>query len=166
MFRKIEDFEHVWNYEVEITAKLYDQLTDESLNTKVTEDGRDLGFIAWHLAQTLEEMLALVGLKINAPTQEDARPNSASEIKEAFELGGKSVLEEVKANWTDETLLEVDDMYGMKWTRGTTLYNLAAHHAHHRGQMTVLMRQAGLKVVGVYGPAKEEWDEMGMPAMA
>lgn len=166
MFRKIEDFEHVWNYEIEITAKLYGQLTDESLTTKVTDDGRNLGFIAWHIAQTMEEMLKLVGLKVNAPTPEDNAPTSAAEIKEAFELGGKSVLEEIKSNWTDESLLEEDNMYGMQWTRGTTLYNLAAHQAHHRGQMTVLMRQAGLKVVGVYGPAREEWDEMGMPAMA
>ena len=28
----------------------------------------------------------------------------------------------------------------------------------------VLMRQAGLKVPGVYGPAREEWAAMGMPA--
>jgi uncharacterized damage-inducible protein DinB len=29
--------------------------------------------------------------------------------------------------------------------------------------MTVLMRQAGIKVPGVYGPAKEEWAAYGMP---
>jgi len=27
-----------------------------------------------------------------------------------------------------------------------------------------LMRQAGLKVPGIYGPSKEEWALMGMPA--
>jgi uncharacterized damage-inducible protein DinB len=30
--------------------------------------------------------------------------------------------------------------------------------------MTVLMRQAGLKVPGVYGPALEEWNAFGAPA--
>jgi hypothetical protein len=29
--------------------------------------------------------------------------------------------------------------------------------------MTVLMRQAGLVVPGVYGPAREEWAVYGMP---
>jgi uncharacterized damage-inducible protein DinB len=29
-----------------------------------------------------------------------------------------------------------------------------------RGQLTVLMRQADLKVPGVYGPSKEEWEAM------
>ena len=37
------------------------------------------------------------------------------------------------------------------------LMTLINHQNHHRGQMTVLMRQAGLTVPGVYGPAKEEW---------
>ena len=56
-------------------------------------------------------------------------------------------------------------MYGMSWKRGTTLSILVNHQAHHRGQMTVLMRQAGLMVPGVYGPAKEEWASMGMESM-
>jgi uncharacterized damage-inducible protein DinB len=29
--------------------------------------------------------------------------------------------------------------------------------------MTVLMRQAGLKVPGIYGPSREEWSQFGMP---
>ena len=166
MFRKIADFEKSWNYEVEQTTKLFHLLTDESLTQKVSEDGRELGVLAWHLAQTMEEMLKLVGLKINAPTPEDACPKAAAEITEAFELAGQSVLEELKAHWNDDTLLEEDSMYGETWKRGETLYYLTAHQTHHRGQITVLMRQAGLKVVGLYGPAREEWEEMGMPAMA
>ncbi|MDH3493519.1 MAG: DinB family protein [Acidobacteriota bacterium] len=166
MFRKIEDFEESWKYETEQTVKLLKNLTDESLSQKVTEDGRELGFIAWHVAQTMDEMLQLAGLKINAPNPEAPCPKTAAEITEAFDLGARSVLDEVKTNWTDETLLEEDKMYGETWARGKTLYLLVTHQAHHRGQITVLMRQAGLKVIGVYGPAKEEWDEMGMPALA
>jgi len=41
---------------------------------------------------------------------------------------------------------------------------LIQHQNHHRGQMTVLMRQAGLTVPGIYGPAKEEWGNFGMEA--
>jgi len=52
-------------------------------------------------------------------------------------------------------------MYGEMWTIETVLKVLFTHQIHHRGQMTVLMRQAGLKVPGLYGPAKEEWAEFG-----
>ena len=166
MYRKIEDFERDWKYEVDQTVNLLKNLTDESLGQKVTEDGRELGFLAWHMAQTMEEMLKLVGLKIDAPSPDAECPTSADKIVEAFEKGGNSVLKEVKENWTDETLEQEDEMYGNKWKRGLTLLYLMLHQAHHRGQITVLMRQAGLKVVGIYGPAKEEWEEQGMPAMA
>lgn len=166
MFRKIADFDKAWTYEHDQTVKLLGSITDESLTRKVTDDGRELGFLIWHLAQTLEEMPKLVGLKINAPSAETPCPKTAAQIKDGFETASKSVLEEVKKHWTDETLLETDNMYGETWTRGETLFYMIAHQAHHRGQITVLMRQAGLKVTGIYGPAKEEWQEMGMPTVA
>jgi len=166
MYRKIEDFAQSWNYETEITTKLFSNLTDESLNQEVIENGRTLGFIAWHIVITLGEMLEKVGLNIDCPPEDSTVPSNAKEIAETFERAAKSVNEEVKKNWTDETLLIEDEMYGMIWKRGTTLSSLINHQAHHRGQMTVLMRQAGVPVIGVYGPAKEEWEAMGMAAMA
>jgi uncharacterized damage-inducible protein DinB len=166
MFRKIEDFQKAWSYEAESTVKLFNHLTDESLNRKVTEDGRSLGFLAWHLVTTLQEMPGHVGLKIDAPAPDTETPQTVAEIVSAFEKGAKSVVEEVQKSWTDETLLQEDSLYGETWTRGLTLMYLLVHQTHHRGQITVLMRQAGLPVSGIYGPAKEEWQALGMPAMA
>jgi uncharacterized damage-inducible protein DinB len=165
MLRTIEDFKKDWAYEAASTGKILNALTDESLGQKVTPDGRSLGFLAWHLTQTLPEMLGHTGLKIDGPAHDAECPTSASDIAAAYEKAAKSVTQEVGANWKDETLLETDNMYGETWPRGVTLFALIAHQAHHRGQMTVLMRQAGLKVPGVYGPAKEEWAAMGAPAM-
>ena len=34
------------------------------------------------------------------------------------------------------------------------IMGLIKHIVHHRGQVTVLMRQAGIKPFGVYGPPK------------
>ena len=166
MLRKIEDFQKDWVYEAEMTGKVLRALTDESLGQKVYDEGRDLGFLGWHLAQTLGEMLGLVKLSIDGPKHNAPRPDSAAEIAEAYEKAAKSVTDEINANWTDETLLETDEMYGETWARGLTLFYLIAHQAHHRGQMTVLMRQAGLAVPGVYGPSKEEWAAFGAPALA
>lgn len=168
MFRKIEDFQKAWAYETESTIKLFNNLTDASLHQKVTADGgRSLGFLAWHLVTTLPEMLGQVGLKIDAPSHDEGEtPPTVAEIVSAFEKGAKSVSEEIGKNWTDETLLQEDNLYGETWTRGMTLMTMLVHQTHHRGQMTVLMRQAGVPVTGIYGPAKEEWQTLGMPAMA
>ena len=165
MLRRIDDFLKDWEYEAEATGKVLSALTDESLSQKVTPEGRSLGFLAWHLTQTLPEMLGHTGLKIEGPGHDKECPTSAAEIASAYEEAAKSVAEEVRANWSDETLLETDSMYGETWTRGVTLFALIAHQAHHRGQMTVLMRQAGLRVPGIYGPAKEDWEAMGVPTM-
>ncbi len=166
MYRKIEDFVNDWAYETEVTTKLFSNLTEESLNQKVTENGRTLGFLAWHVVITLGEMLGKVGLTIDCPPEDASVPASAREITEIFGKAAKSVSAEVSKNWTDETLLIEDEMYEMIWKRGTTLSSLINHQAHHRGQITVLMRQANVPVIGVYGPAKEEWEAMGIPALA
>ena len=166
MFRKISDFEKAWTYEAEMTGKILQTLTDSTMRQKVTEDGRTLGFIGWHLTLTLGEMLGLVGLTIDCPKEDSECPAAAAQIASTYEKAAASVSNEVTANWTDETLLQKDEMYGETWSRGMTLFYLIAHQAHHRGQMTVLMRQAGLPIPGVYGPSKEEWAAMGAPAMA
>ena len=166
MLRTIADFQKAWAYEAEMTGKVLDALTDESLDQKVTEDGRGLGFLGWHLTQTLGEMLGLVGLKVDAPAVDQECPTNAGAISAEYAKAARSVSDEINKNWTDETLLQEDEMYGETWKRGLTLFYMIAHQAHHRGQMTVLMRQAGVPVPGVYGPSKEEWAAMGAPAMA
>jgi uncharacterized damage-inducible protein DinB len=162
MYTSSSKFLKDWKYESEATEKLMKNLTDESLNQKVTPDGRSLGFISWHIALTIPEMLGKTGLKLDGPSESSPIPGSAKEILAVFDKASRSLSEQIEKNWTDETLETEDEMYGEKWKKGMTLSALILHQAHHRGQMTVLMRQAGLKVTGVYGPSKEEWADMGM----
>jgi uncharacterized damage-inducible protein DinB len=164
MYRTIQDFLNDWQYENEATLKVFKNLTDASLNQKVTPNGRSLGFLAWHIVISLGEMGGKAGLNIIAPPENSPVPVKASDIVAAYETAGASVASEVKNKWNDSMLLEKIEMYGEKWSRGSTISSLSAHQVHHRAQMTVLMRQAGLKVPGVYGPSHEEWSQIGMPA--
>ena len=162
MFRTINDFLDAWKYESEATLKVFKNLTDDSLNQKVTPDGRSLGFIAWHITDTIPEMLSKTGLPFHHDENTPV-PTSVEIIKDIYRTSSKSVTELIYKNWIDEMLSDDLNMYGQIWKRASVLSSLIAHQAHHRGQMTVLMRQAGLKVPGIYGPAKEEWAEYGMP---
>jgi uncharacterized damage-inducible protein DinB len=164
MFRKIEDFLAGWEYETEATLKVFRALTDESLQGEPHPDLRTLGRLAWHIAQTIPEMGGRAGLKLEGPGGTDPIPTSAAEIGARYEEAADSLAREVSFNWTEKDLEVEDEMYGEKWPRGKTLASLVTHQAHHRGQMTILMRQAGLKVPGVYGPSKEEWEAFRMPA--
>ena len=163
MYRTVQDFLDDWRYENLSTLKIFKNLTDESLSQKVSPEGRSLGFLAWHIVLSLGEMGDKAGLNVDAPAETTPQPNDASAIKEAYERAGASLAAEIKENWNDPMLPEVILMYGEKWTRGATLSALLKHQVHHRAQMTVLMRQAGLKVPGVYGPSQEEWKSLGMP---
>jgi uncharacterized damage-inducible protein DinB len=162
MFRNLEDFQKSWEYETECTLKLLRALTDPSLQQAVTPHDRTLGRIAWHVVTTVPEMMGRAGLKLSGPTHDAPMPTEARAFAPAYETVAKSLAEQLREQWTDATLTQKDDMYGERWKRGFTLAVLIRHQAHHRGQMTVLMRQAHLKVPGVYGPAREEWGEFGM----
>jgi uncharacterized damage-inducible protein DinB len=161
MFRRVSDFLKAWEQESGSTLKVLRALTDDSLAQAVTSDDRTLGRLAWHLATTPGEMLERTGSKLAGPTHDSAPPSSAAPIVAAYGAAAKAVADAVGA-WTDATLEVEDEMYGESWPRGLTLQALIVHQAHHRGQMTVLMRQAGLGVPGVYGPSREEWTAYGM----
>jgi uncharacterized damage-inducible protein DinB len=162
MIRRISDFEQMWSQEIEGTQKILKHLTDRSLAQCVDSDSRTLGRVAWHIVTTISEMISKTGLVLAGPHPEAPVPATAKEIFRAYSDAAISLLEQVKKNWTDTTLEQKDNMYGEMWTRGSTLEGLILHQTHHRGQMTVLMRQAGLDVPGVYGPARQEWAAFGM----
>jgi uncharacterized damage-inducible protein DinB len=164
MYRTIEDFLRNWEYEAASTGKVIGAMTDETIGQPVAPGHRTLGRLAWHLAQSIPEMMNLTGLSVTGVDPAAPVPDSVAAIKRAYENTSAALAREVKNRWNDATLEIEDNMYGEKWKRGITLTALMMHQAHHRGQMTVLLRQAGLKVPGVYGPAMEDWAAYGQPA--
>ncbi len=166
MFTSVAEFLDTWKHEAKWTHNVLAGLTDESLAQAVEPEGRTLGRIGWHLTQTMPEMMTRTGLKVEGPSEHEPPPASAATIVAAYDAAATSLGDQVGKKWNDEKLHEVDEMYGEKWKKGETLTVLVLHQVHHRGQMTVLMRQAGLRVPSFYGPAREDWAQWGMPAPA
>ena len=165
MFRSVKDFEKEFQVESEGSLKILRALTATALDQRVAPEYRSLGRLAWHLVQSQVDMATKSGLSVQGPDWDTPIPANVENIAAAYERVSRDVLNEVRTKWTDASLLEEHDLYGENWANGFTLEILIRHEAHHRGQMTVLMRQAGLVVPGMYGPAKEEWDAYGMPPM-
>lgn len=164
MFRRVTDFLAVWEYETEATLKILGALTDASLAQRFHPDVRTLGRLAWHITQSIPEMGLRTGLRVAGPGEHEPIPTSAAELAARYREAADSLARQVQDGWNDAELEVEDEMYGERWPRGRTLFVISGHQAHHRAQMTVLMRLAGLPVPGVYGPAKEEWGQLGMPA--
>lgn len=164
MYTTVTELVSDWNYEAASTQKVLDSLTDESLLQQVSPNGRTLGQIAWHTTTSIPEFLSEFGFKSEALKDSDHVPSSAKEIAETFKEIGAKAAEIMKQQWTDDSLKQVQNAFGREMTNAAIVLLLIKHIIHHRGQMTVLMRQAEIKVPGVYGPAKEEWSQLGMEA--
>lgn len=162
MYATIDQFIGHWQFESASTQSVFDALTDASLSREAYPGGRTIGRLAWHIAQTIPEMMARTGLKIDGVDEHAPVPSSAAAIANGYRAAAASLAEQIRSRWIDPTLEETDDMYGERWTRRMTLSALVSHQTHHRGQLTVLMRQAGLPIPGIYGPTKEAWAQMGM----
>ena len=162
MYHTIGEFVEDWKRESAATKKVMAALTDASLAARVSPEGRTLGCLAWHTVLTLGEMAVKTGVRVQAPPEDAPEPARAADIAAAYGTASRSLGDDLAARWKDAMLQEKFEMYGSTWTRESALASVVRHEIHHRGQMTVLMRQAGLRVPGVYGPAKEEWASMGM----
>ena len=162
MFRKVDDFLRTWDYETEATLKTFRALTEASLSEPVAPGGRTLGAIGWHCVVTIPEMMKRAGIPVTGPAPDAPQPALAEMVRE-YEACARVLAASLPQRWTDAMLAETIPMYGEEWPRGAVLSALVLHQTHHRAQMTVLMRQAGLKVPGIYGPAREEWAAMNMP---
>ncbi|UKS25779.1 DinB family protein [Paenibacillus sp. HWE-109] len=162
MFTTIQDFVNEWTRENQSTQRVLDTLTDASLSQKIAPDFRSLGQLGWHIATTIHEMLSRTGLTFDPPGGEHHAPASAKTIADTYRAAAAGLTSAIHSQWTDESLAESTDMYGEQWKNATTLRSLISHEIHHRGEMIVLMRQAGLRVPDIYGPTREDWIAQGM----
>ncbi|MFS1519545.1 DinB family protein [Bacillus sp. SCS-151] len=164
MYRSLNDFLISWEFEAKATSKILKNLNDESLSFEVAPHHWTLGRIAWHTVTSIKVISSQGDLSFEAPSEDWSIPSSVDTIVESYDQSSNAFVEALKAQWTDESLLDQIDFFGQKMPKGSLLLFLNQHQTHHRGQITILMRQAGLSVPGIYGPSKEEWALMGMDA--
>jgi len=162
MYVTISDFIKEWNREAMLTQNVFDGLTDESLKQQVYPEGRTLGRIAWHLTTNIPDYLTHFGLNIDGVKNAENVPTSAKEIAETFKEVSSLVAQIIEKQWTDKSIEQIQEAFGRQESNAQILMGLIKHIVHHRGQITVLMRQVGLKPFGVYGPPKEDWIHLGV----
>nr|WP_249310326.1 DinB family protein [Bacillus sp. FJAT-49736] len=137
-----------------------DVLTDESLNQEVSPGLYSIGSLAWHLTGAVYYFPSQVGLTFEVPDLQKEAPKSAAEISATYKTVSQRLSEAFSEQVSDEDLNKMVNLFGMDMPVQAVYRLLIQHQAHHRGQLTVLMRLAGLKVPGIYGPSKEEWEAM------
>jgi uncharacterized damage-inducible protein DinB len=155
MFSDANAFLADYTWESASTAKVLGALTDASLAREKAPDHNTLGDIAWHVATAPLYMLSQVGFNFDPTQVQKPEKLTAAAITAMHE----KISAEVKAQTAGKTPAELAKVYHvfgmMDWPCGQMLTVLLNHEIHHRGQISVLMRQAGLVVPSIYGPTKE-----------
>lgn len=154
MYRTVEDFIEDWSNSAAGTLNVLKAMTNDKLDQRIVEGHNTLGWLAWHLVGSAGAFGHFAGLQIPGPGREEPMPTDVSEIVKAYEKAVDAYKMEA-AKLTNEMLLEEINGFTGPVARGKFLRSLIDHQTHHRGQMTVLLRQAGLIVPGVMGPTKE-----------
>ena len=170
MFRRVDDFKTIWQQEADKTLAVFETIPDAAAHQAVDPQHRDLRRLAWHLVETILELPQNLGLKVQGPVGLGPNgfiatppPPTMAEILATYRAVSDSLLDHI-CSWSNTELGRNFSLYGETWTGAFALYVLVSHQAHHRGQMTVLMRQAGLTVPSLYGPTKEGWAQFGLEA--
>ncbi len=170
MFRRVEDVKTIWAQEAEKTLAVFQAIPDAAAHQAVDPQHRDLRRLAWHLVETVLELPQNLGLRVKGPVGlgpdgfiAAPPPATMAEIAMTYQAVSASLLDHL-GSWSNTELGRSFTLYGESWTGAYAFYVLVSHQTHHRAQMTVLMRQAGLKPPALYGPTREGWAEFGMEA--
>ena len=155
MYRTVEDFINDWSESAASTLNVIRAISDDKLDVAIVEGHNSLGWLAWHVTTApvmFGNMLAGLGLEVKFDP--NAQVETVAEIAAAYEEMMAEVTAKVSALTDAEMLTEVKGIHGPV-PRGAILRKMIDHQIHHLGQMTVLLRQAGLVVPPVMGPTKE-----------
>jgi uncharacterized damage-inducible protein DinB len=98
MLRSLNDFHTVWKDESATTQKVLAALTDASLAQAVANDHRTLGRMAWHVAQTIPEMMLKIRLSVEGADEHAPVPATAKMIADTYARSAASLGEQMRAH--------------------------------------------------------------------
>lgn len=155
MYRKIDDFIKDWQHNSAGTIAIMESITEDKKHVAIVEGHNSLEFLSWHLTNAPLFFCGLIGQSLNVQINPSTPPSTMKEIIDEYKKVNEEVVNAVKK--LDDSSLEKEvDMIGQPTAIGAVLRMLIDHQTHHRAQMQVLLRQAGLPVPGVMGPTKEQ----------
>jgi uncharacterized damage-inducible protein DinB len=148
--------------EAQTTRRVLERVPGDQLGFKPHEKSWTLGQLALHVAQLPGGVAELSATSpAQAPGFNQGSCKSAAELIPAFEASlarARQVLDgasdaELMSDW----VLLNGDQEIMRLPRVALLRSLMLNHSyHHRGQLTVYLRELNVPVPSIYGPSADE----------
>ncbi len=166
----LESFIRVWEHESKLTASLLRSLPAGQYEFRPDPLGRSLGELAWHLSEI--EGYMTFGIEVGSllPGQRPPgleRPRMIEPLVAGYERVHTDAVARAR-KLTDEDLEREIPFFNGKPVRiRDVLWSAILHHEiHHRGQLQMLVRQAGGVPAAMYGPSREDTAAMRAAAKA
>ena len=150
--------------EAATTRRVLERVPDAKLAWKPAEKSRTLGQLAWHIAGTPG---AIAGLSTVNPapvpdfSKMERSPATTAEVLAAHDQS-LSQAKAILAGLDDSALMETWRMSGggqdvMAMPRIALLRSIMLNHwYHHRGQLSVYLRELNVPLPSIYGPSADE----------
>jgi uncharacterized damage-inducible protein DinB len=149
--------------EAQITRRVLERVPESGLSWRPHEKSMTLGQLALHVATTPGGVAEIASLPDLDEPPAFARPQAAStaellpaleqSLARARELVGAMSDEAMQEIWT----LRVNGAAVMAVPRGALLRSIMLNHwYHHRGQLSVYLRQLNVPLPSIYGPSADE----------
>jgi uncharacterized damage-inducible protein DinB len=149
--------------ETQTTRRVLERVPGNQLAWRPHEKARTLGELALHVAMVPGAVAELVASPspAQAPQFTDPSPKSVSELIPALD---ESIAKarKVLGSMNDATLMETwrlmqGDRELFAVPRVAMLRSVMLNHwYHHRGQLTVYLRELGVPIPSIYGPSADE----------
>jgi uncharacterized damage-inducible protein DinB len=159
----IDDLLQEMDQEAKATRRVLERVPDNQLNWRPHEKARTLGELAMHVAIIPGALAELITSPSphQVPQFTDPVPKSASELNPALEdsLGkARSALSKMDENKLKEVWRSMNgDEELFATSRHALLRELMLNHwYHHRGQLTVYLKQLDVPIPSIYGPSADE----------
>jgi len=148
--------------EAKTTRRVLERVPDHQLGWRPHPKSRTLGELALHVAGTPGAVAKLATQsEIQAPDFKDPVPNSASELIPALDES-VATAKQLLGRMDDATLnatwrMKRNGQEIMAIPRAALLRTVMLNHwYHHRGQLSVYLRELGVPVPSIYGPSADE----------
>jgi uncharacterized damage-inducible protein DinB len=149
--------------EAQTTRRVLERVPDDQLAWRPHEKARTLGELAMHVAIVPGAVAELVASHstVQAPQFSDPRPKSAAELIPALDESIAKA-KKVLGGMDDATLMATWRMMNgerelLAVPRVSMLRSVMLNHwYHHRGQLSVYLRQLDIPVPSIYGPSADE----------
>jgi uncharacterized damage-inducible protein DinB len=155
-----EIFLRIWDREAKTTAKVFRAFPAECLGVKPHERSRSIRDLAWQCVideRVIEKIINGHSDLRNVPPNPPP-PETMQEIVSAYEAAHGAALEKMRQPETQFSKTVTVTMRGgsVDLEQAETIWGNLLDQVHHRGQLTIYLRQAGGKVPSIYGPSGDE----------